>query len=120
MAVVLPASIALHILGVVGMSVAAVLQVVRAPLGPFKVLKWVWLPAVMLGIGSGLLLLAISVATDHEVNAAKMAVKIGLAVQAPLVAMKYHTRERAETPVWAVPYIVLSVAVTLAVSVLWR
>jgi hypothetical protein len=119
MSVVFPVVVALHVLGVVGMVSAAVLQVFVAPLGPFKTFKWVWLPSVALSAASGLLLLAMDEVLGRDVNLAKMSVKIALVMLSTGIAMKYHRKDRAETPTWAVPYSTFAVGLVIGISVLW-
>lgn len=109
----------LHLVAVVGMAVAVVLQLAMAPGGPLRILKWVWLPTVGGAAVTGLALWAMAAPTGHPVDTVKMLVKVGAVVLGSAIAAKYHAADRADTPSWAVPAMSTVVGSEVLMSTLW-
>ena len=109
----------LHILAVVGMVVAAGLQLTVAPAGPLKIFKWVWLPTVGGAAVTGLLLWGLAALLAADEDPLKMTVKVGALIVGSAIAAKYHAAEKVDTPPWAIPTMATVVAAEVVLSFVW-
>jgi hypothetical protein len=110
----------LHLTAMSGMLLATGLQLLLAPHGPLKRLKWLWLPTVGGAAVTGLLLIAFAGTSGHHEDAVKMFVKIVALLVGSGIAAKYHRCERVDTPVWAVPALGTVVTSEAVLSLLWH
>jgi hypothetical protein len=108
-----------HVLAVVGMVVAAGLQLTVAPAGPLKIFKWVWLPTVGGAAVTGLLLWGLAALVAETEDPLKMGVKVAALLVGSAIAARYHAAERVDTPPWAIPTMATVVAAEVVLSFVW-
>jgi hypothetical protein len=109
----------IHLVAMAGMVVTAAVQLARFPFGPLKRLKWVWLPTVGTTVGTGLLLMLVSSAAGMSYDVGKALVKIVVAALAVVLAARFHTAEREQTPPWVPSVLAVFVVTDLGLSLLW-
>ena len=80
------------------------------------------LPAIMHGawlqLLTGLALVGVIQATDHDLNSTKIAVKLG--VQIVIVVLAFLNRKKANPAKWVVPVIGLLVLTNIVIAVFWH